>query len=215
MEQQHFIFQSFSGQSLVEQRVENCHFHQCSFDHADLTSVEFINCQFYDAQAEIGSSFYRATLKDASFKNCDLTMADFRNIHALGMEMRDCKAQGINFKGASFLNMITQRTFFCHVYLTGNNFSYANFSGVVLEKCELWENRWTGANILGTNFNGSDLSGGEFSGIDWRTANFTHCDLTNCDLTGLNIRQVELDGVKIASWQQNQLLEQIGIIVVN
>jgi len=38
---------------------------------------------------------------------------------------------------------------------------------------------------------------GEFNQIEWQSANFTHCDLTNSDLGELNIRKVNLDGVKI------------------
>ena len=37
------------------------------------------------------------------------------------------------------MNMITTRTWFCSAYITNTNLSYANFSKVVLEKCELWE----------------------------------------------------------------------------
>lgn len=75
------------------------------------------------------------------------------------------------------MNMITSRTWFCSAYITKSNLSYANFAKVVLEKCELWENRWHGAQVLGASFSGSDLSGGEFSGFDWRAADVTQCDL--------------------------------------
>ena len=79
------------------------------------------------------------------------------------------------------MNMITSRTWFCSAYITKSNLSYANFAKVVLEKCELWENRWHGAQVLGASFSGSDLSGGEFSGFDWRAADVTQCDLSNAN----------------------------------
>lgn len=141
-------------------------------------------------------------------------MADFRHSNALGIEIRECRAQGADFRGASFMNMITTRTWFCCAYITKSNLSYANFSKVVLEKCELWENRWKGAQILGATFSGSDLSGGEFSSFDWRAANFTHCDLTNSELGDLDVRGIDLQGVKLDSYQVSQLMERLGIVVL-
>ena len=113
-----------------------------------------------------------------------------------------------------FMNMITTRTWFCSAYITNTNLSYANFSKVVLEKCELWENRWMGTQVLGATFSGSDLSGGEFSTFDWRAANFTHCDLTNSELGDLDIRGVDLQGVKLDSYQASLLMERLGIAVI-
>ncbi|HCN6743843.1 TPA: Qnr family pentapeptide repeat protein, partial [Escherichia coli] len=153
------------------EKVENSTFFNCDFSGADLSGTEFIGCQFYDRESQKGCNFSRANLKDAIFKSCDLSMADFRNINALGIEIRHCRAQGSDFRGASFMNMITTRTWFCSAYITNTNLSYANFSKVVLEKCELWENRWMGTQVLGATFSGSDLSGGEFSSFDWRAAN--------------------------------------------
>lgn len=210
-----FNDERISSQRFTGKTLQKCVFNRCKFDGADLTETQFIDCFFYDDLQQIGCSFQNAILKDASFKHCDLTMADFQNIQGLGCEIRECKASGANFSGANFMNMITARTWFCSAYLTKNNFSYANFHNVILEKCELWENRWSGANVLGANFHGSDLSGGEFTEFDWASANFTHCDLTNSDLGELNIRKIDLDGVKIDSWQQSHLLENLGIIVIH
>ncbi len=211
-----FTDQRFSQQNTLAGEIfHDCHFLRCHFDSTDLSETAFVNCIFYDDESQKGCSFQHAQLKDASFKNCDLTMADFKNIQALGLEMRECKATGADFAGANFMNMITARTWFCSAFLTKNNFSYANFSKVILEKCELWENRWTGANMQGSNLSGSDLSGGEFTEFNWNDVNVTHCDLTNSDLGELNLRKVDLDGVKIDDWQQSHLLEKLGVIVIH
>ncbi len=155
------------------------------------------------------------SLKDASFKHCDLTMNNFGYAEALGIEIAECRAQGADFRGASFMNMITAKTWFCSAYITKSNLSYANFSKVVLEKCELWENRWVGTNVLGASFSGSDLSGGEFSSFDWRSANFTHCDLTQSVISELDIRTTDLEGVKLNSTQLAILAERLGIMLVD
>ena len=112
-------------------KIENSTFYNCDFSGTDLTGTEFIGCQFYDRDSQQGGNFSRALLKDAAFKSCDLSMADFRNASALGIEIRDCRAQGADFRGASFMNMITTRTWLCSAYITKTNLSYANFSKVV------------------------------------------------------------------------------------
>jgi fluoroquinolone resistance protein len=196
------------------EKIENGTFRHCDFSGVDLTGTEFIGCQFYDRESQQGGNFSHATLKDAIFKNCDLTMADFRNASALGIEIRECRAQGADFRGTSFMNMITSRSWFCSAYITKSNLSYANFSKVVLEKCELWENRWNGAQILGATFSGSDLSGGEFSSFDWRAVNVTHCDLTNSELGDLDVRGVDLQGVKLDSYQVAQIMERLGVAII-
>ncbi len=133
------------------EKVENSTFFNCDFSGADLSGTEFIGCQFYDRESQKGCNFSRANLKDAIFKSCDLSMADFRNINALGIEIRHCRAQGSDFRGASFMNMITTRTWFCSAYITNTNLSYANFSKVVLEKCELWGKPLDGYSGAGRN----------------------------------------------------------------
>ncbi|SQD80721.1 Pentapeptide repeat (fragment) [Moritella yayanosii] len=40
------------------------------------------------------------------------------------------------------------------------------------------------------------------------------CNLSHSDLNGLDPRKVDLDGVKICAWQQEQLLEQLGLIIL-
>ena len=104
------------GEKLTEtgspvKKLKIAHFSTVIFG-ADLSGTEFIGCQFYDRESQKGCNFSRANLKDAIFKSCDLSMADFRNINALGIEIRHCRAQGSDFRGASFMNMITTRTGF-------------------------------------------------------------------------------------------------------
>lgn len=205
-----FISRHFTGSV-----VENTRFINCDFSGCDLTDTRFLHCQFYDRESEQGCNFSRAILKDASFKHCDISMNNFRSIDALGMEISECRAQGADFRGASFMNMITTKSWFCSAFITKTNLSYANFSKVVLEKCELWENRWVGTNVLGASLSGSDLSGGEFSAFDWRSADFTHCDLTRSITSDLDLRNTDLEGVKLDSAQVSILVERLGIMVVD
>lgn len=210
----HFIAEKITREQFTGLKMKNLIFQNCDFSGADLTDSEFIDCKFYDKDNQLGCKFDHAVLKNASFKNCDLSMASFRNILGLGIEIRSCLVQGADFRGANFRNIITARSWFCSAYITKSNLSYANLSGVVLEKCELWENRWNGTIISGSEFSGSDLSGGEFSSFDWTSANFTGCDLTNSQLGNIDIKRMNLQGIKLDDHQAMDIMESLGVTII-
>lgn len=204
----------FSQQNLQDSLFENCHFYCCNFSRADLRDAIFINCKFIEAGSSIGCQFNYADLRDASFKQCKLGMANFQGANGFGAEFRECDLQGANFIKTSFVNQISYKSYFCSVCITDCNLSYTNFERQCIEKCDLFENRWTGANLQQASFKGSDLSRGEFSPDSWSQFDIQYCDLTNCDLAGLDPRRVNLNGVKICDWQQAQLLAPLGIVVL-
>jgi len=193
--------------------VASTHFRNCDFSAADLTGTTFVNCVFYDADTQAGCRFNGAQLKEARFRQCDLSLCGFAFAKALGLEIVECRAQGADFSRASFMNQITERSWFCSAVIRQSNLAYADFSGVTLEKCALPDNRWTGANVAGASFSGSDLSGGDFSALDWRSADFTHCDLTASELGDLDLRVVDLEGARLDTLQVAQLMLRMGITV--
>ncbi|PSW22240.1 Qnr family pentapeptide repeat protein [Photobacterium sanctipauli] len=211
---QTFTDHSFAKEQLQQATFEHCQFIRCDFSRADLTEASFEHCQFVERGEHEGCVFQYTKLKEASFKECDLSMADFTGAEMFGIEIRDSQLKGVVLSRARFANYITHNTFFCSAYITRCNLAYADFEDVKLEECELFENRWTGANLVGASFKGSDLTNGEFSQEAWGQFDLTGANLSHVDLTGLDPRRVSLDGVTICDWQQAQLLEPLGIIVL-
>ncbi|MBY7877694.1 Qnr family pentapeptide repeat protein [Vibrio fluvialis] len=216
MKLNHHTYQQtdFSNRDLSNLVFNNCCFYQCNFSRADLRDAKFINCSFIEKSDVEGCNFAYADLRDASFQHCRLAMAHFSGADCFGIELRDCDLKGANFSRARFVNQVSNYMYFCSAYITGCNLSYANLERQCLEKCDLFENRWIGANLHGVSFKESDLSRGSFSEDCWEQARFQGCDLTHIELTGLDPRRVDLTGVKICDWQQEQLLEELGVIVV-
>ncbi|MGF1680315.1 Qnr family pentapeptide repeat protein [Photobacterium minamisatsumaniensis] len=211
---QTFTDHSFSKENLTQATFEDCQFIRCDFTRVDLTETRFDHCQFIERGELDGCLFHYAQLKEASFKACDLSMADFSGAEMFGVEIRDSQLKGTIFSRARFANYITHNTFFCSAFITRCNLSYADFEDIKLEECELFENRWTGANLLGASFKGSDLTNGEFSQEAWGQFDLAGANLSHVDLTGLDLRRVSLENVTICDWQQAQLLETLGLIVL-
>lgn len=84
---------------------------------------------------------------------------------------------------------------------------------VCLERCELFENRWIGTHLAGASLKESDLSRGVFSEDVWGQFSLQGANLCHAELDGLDPRKVDTSGIKIAAWQQEQLLEALGIVV--
>ncbi|MGY3572354.1 Qnr family pentapeptide repeat protein [Vibrio paucivorans] len=204
----------FSKQDLSYATFKRCKFYQCDFSRADLREAQFEDCSFIEPGMIEGCQFTYANLKEASFKDCQLSMANFSGADCFAIELRDCDLKGANFSKALFSNQISHQVYFCSAYISGCNLSYANLERLCLEKVELFENRWTEANLFGASFKGSDLSRGTFSPESWGQFNMQGCDLTHADLEGLDVRRVDLTGVKICEWQQQQLLEPLGLVVM-
>ncbi|MGS0825217.1 Qnr family pentapeptide repeat protein [Shewanella sp. 0m-8] len=208
-----FNDEDFSDQDLQDARFERCSFYQCRFNHSDLTDAQFIHCKFIVPGEDKGCDFSYATLTNASFKHCNLSMAIFKGARCYGLEMRESNLQGSDFSRASFANYITSKSYFCSAYITNCNLAYADFGGMLLEECELFDNRWRGANLTGASMKGSDLSGGEFSPEQWGSFELQGANITRVELDGLDLRVVSLEGVMINQWQQEQLLAPLGLIV--
>ncbi|EIV8466630.1 Qnr family pentapeptide repeat protein [Vibrio vulnificus] len=211
---QNFHREDFSNQDLQQAIFDHCHFIECSFDRADLTDSQFIHCRFIEASSIEGCSFRYTKLREASFKHCMMAMTQLTGADCFGIEFRECDLKGANFSQANFSNRISHKAYFCSAYITGCNLNYSNFERAMLEKCDLFENRWRGANLSGASLKGSDLSRGEFSPEQWGSFIVEECDLTHIELDGLDVRRVSLHGAKICDWQQAQLLESFGLIVV-
>ena len=104
--------------------------------------------------------------------------------------------------------------YFCSAFITGCNLSNANFERQCIEKYDLFENSWMGTNLHGASLKGSDLSRGEFSEDCWSQFHLQGCNLSHSELNGLDHHRIDLNGVKICHWLQEQLLEQLGLIIL-
>ncbi|MGD8109297.1 Qnr family pentapeptide repeat protein [Vibrio sp. NTOU-M3] len=206
--------EDFSHQDLEGVCFIQCRFYCCDFSRANLRDAQFINCSFVNSGSIEGCHFQYTDLRDASFKGCQLSMANFSGANCFGIEFRECDLKGASFLKAQFVNQISHHAYFCSAYITCCNLSYTNFERQCIEGCELFENRWIGANLQGASFKNSDLSRSVFSSDSWGDFHLQGCDLSHSELEGLDPRKIDLTGVKICSWQQEQLLEPLGLIVL-
>ncbi|MGQ7143937.1 hypothetical protein ACUOA8_29780, partial [Escherichia sp. SS-MK2] len=67
-------------------------------------------------------------------------------------------------------------------------------------------------NLAGASLKESDLSRGVFSEDVWGQFSLQGANLCHAELDGLDPRKVDTSGIKIAAWQQELILEALGIV---
>ncbi len=159
--------QTFSGEELRGEDIEDSHFIHCRFIAANLHFSSFKNCVFEETDLS-GVVFDLTNFSKCSFPGSKLSNLDFSEV-----EMRDCDFSGGIFincvfvkyqaggKGekkelkltkAKFVNSDLSRTVFSFCDLSQANFQKANLTEVCFEKCNLTGADFTGALTAGSSF---------------------------------------------------------------
>jgi fluoroquinolone resistance protein len=205
----------FSQWVLAGSHFEHVEFEGCRFRAGDLSDCRFERCTFFTGDAESNCDFSFADLREATFDRCDLTTAVFTRTRAYGLELKQCQAQGAEFKEADFSLTVAlgQRSDVKHATFDGCNLSYADFSATDLTGCQLTDNRlvhsvWHNAVLERANLAGSTLDNIEGKGLVLRGA-----DLRGCRFNNLDARQIDLTDVQVELEQGLTLLQTLGIRV--
>jgi uncharacterized protein YjbI with pentapeptide repeats len=158
---------NFRGANLMETRLDRATIIRTDFSGANLegatilrpsgfTSMEFDRS---DAPkftgARMAGVLIIARLDGASFRNADLTNANFAPIE----QRADTLAALLKSQ------------------LTGVDFSGAKLSNAVFKRARMLFTRFNGADLKGTDFSEADLSRADFTGADLTGANFTNAKL--------------------------------------
>ncbi|MGT5197057.1 pentapeptide repeat-containing protein, partial [Escherichia coli] len=79
---------NFSHKDLSDLTFTACTFIRSDFRRANLRDTTFVNCKFIEQGDIEGCHFDVADLRDASFQQCQLAMANFSNANCYGIEFR-------------------------------------------------------------------------------------------------------------------------------
>jgi len=130
---------------------EQCTFHNCHLNEADLSGINFTEC---------------------FFETCDLSLAKLRKTAFKDVRFKDCKLLGLRFDECNtFLLEIRFET--CLLNLS--SFYQLVLKGLILKNCQLREVDFSQADLANADFSGSDLLGAMFDhanleGADLRSA---------------------------------------------
>ena len=198
---------------LPESELEQCSFLRCSFASADLSGAVFRNCTFFDPESRRGSDFSFADLGSATFENCNLSTCKFGSANLHAVQIRGCKAAGVDFELASFTRKVG-RTGLTAGTLIDSMLDIASFREVVLNGCDL-----SRSSLRGTDFAGAALAEAHFRNCELSGAVMSAARLDRADMRGAILDDVDLGsaasyaGIKVSQSQLPALAAKLGIRV--
>lgn len=181
----HYRSEVFDDATLSHQDLQECVFVDCSFIGAKLTetkcnNVVFRNCNFQAAKVD-GADFFMA-----EFRGCKLLGVDFSNKSRIfGTTFEDCILDYANFRGVDL-----QEIRFTHCSCMETDFSLADLTRAVFDRCELKD-----IGILDTHFEQTDLHTSTLSGMDLYSG--------------------KLRGLMLSAQQFLMLAPEIGITIID
>jgi|TARA_B110000196_G_scaffold310316_1_gene312987 fluoroquinolone resistance protein len=214
----HFDHCTFENNSCRDAKFEtleltDCTFITCGFDSASIKETKFNGCVFYDKETERSCSFKFAQFDDVSFKHCDLTMANFSRANLYRVTLNQCPATGIDFSYASTCHQVGNTVMLTDAWINHCNMSYADFRGAKFNDCDLSGNRFSHSVLDHACFENTLLNDSDFHAVTAEGLSIKGADLRDAQISGLDIRAIDMTGVRFNGYQQRILLEAIGLII--
>jgi fluoroquinolone resistance protein len=204
---------TLNGTDLEGLNARNCAFMGCSFSSAILRESHFTDCRFYNREEEEGCAFDLADLVAAEFRDCNLSMCDFSRSRMYRTEIIRCQAQGAVFSLVDCTHKVSPSLILGSGTFRDTNFTYCDFTRANLMDCDLSSSRFNHATLDDASLEGSNLMDADLTAIHAHHLTLRGADLRNAMIAGLDLRKIDLTGVRIMEWQQRFLLETVGMTI--
>ncbi len=171
----------FTNVNYAEKRLENrefikCEFLNCDFSKSDLRGNDFVDCQFRNCNFSMvvldGAGF-----RDAAFSECKLLGVDFTrcNKFMFSFSFTQCYLDYSTFYGTKLI-----KTRFRECSMKEVDFTEADLSGAVFERCDLIDTKF-----LNTKLEKTDFRTAENFSIDPESNKIKKARFSALNLTGL------------------------------
>lgn len=147
-EQKTFTSVNYAGKLLRDREFIKCTFIACDFSKSDLRDNDFVDCHFKDCNFSLtiieGAGFRNATFIGSKLLGIDFTRC---NRFMFSFAFQDCHIDYCTFFGTKL-----RKTNFINCTLKETDFSEADLSVAVFEKCDLSETRFLNTILEKTDF---------------------------------------------------------------
>lgn len=183
-----FIDQTFQDLDLRNEGLIGCSFDGCTFKFGNFNSATFKSCRFVDC-----------TFEQCDMSNISLINSDFRSV-----KFQNSKLVGVNWTAAAQI---------MHVGFYECILNYANFSGLDLRKCILFQCMAVEADFIETNFSEANLTGTDFSSARFASTNLTKADLRHAKNYSIRPDSNKISKAKFSLPEATLLLYGLDIVL--
>lgn len=214
---------TFNGCRFIEIDCKGCEFDRLSFtdcifthsvfDSLNARELNFDGCRFFDTGTETGCSFKFAKIHDCRFHKSDLTLCNLTRSDIYLTEFHECQMSGADLGHATNVHSISTSVELSGCSFIDCNLAYINLHGASLPEADLSTSRMSHAILDGANLTNAILADCELHQIEAEDVTLTGADLRGAIISGLDVRKIDLTGVKIHPEQAPMLLEILGMVI--
>lgn len=195
MSNKEYFEKNFARLDKSSSSIENVLFEECRFEHCNFTAAQFSRCKF----------------THCTFHRCNLSVMEIFASCFHQVSFDQCKLSGIDWTQAYWPTFnLHPGLYFSKSILTNASFHSLNLHGVKMDQCKLHEVDFRECDLAGAAFIACDLAGSLFNHTNLRAADFTD----SCDFA-INVLNNSVTGAKFSRLQALDLLESLGIELVD
>lgn len=122
----------FDKCTFIECVFDKCKFVDCSFSNCSISAPKPYNSQFFDVRFDdskiMGFDWTKTkTVRELSFKRCDISYSNFSYIKLHSLRLIECVAKEVNFNEADLTEGIFTQTDFSQSIFSNTNLTKADF----------------------------------------------------------------------------------------
>ena len=203
-----------SAVDLSEATFTDCRFEPMRWANCKLTRARLQGCTLFDSGMRKGCSFAFCDLEAAEVAKSNLATGIFERCALYGFSAVDSSLRGAQFKQSSFTKTLSRRSALTKVTFERCNLSFADLSGLFLQKAEFLSCKLSEASFIDTDLGEATLRGCSLDRVEWERARLGKADLRGSNLSGLNLAVLaDYAGVMISDSEQAEILRGLGVDV--
>ncbi len=190
-----YLEASFKKHEVPDECYEGIEFEECQFSDCDFSGVKFQNCNFVNCE----------------FIHCNLSLINLSNSRLSGVTFRESKLIGIDWTKATWpIYHLDFGLRFERCILNDSSFFGLALNELTLDECKLHD-----VDFREGNFSRSAMNYCDFTHSVFMRTNLQHADF--CDSTGyaINVLENNVEGAKFSRLEALNLLECLGIELID
>ncbi len=186
---------TFSKLEQPEQQYQRIEFEECLFVDCDFSGAKFLNCKFLNCE----------------FQRCNLSIVNVANSQFFGITWNESKLVGIDWTRAQWpVYHLDFELRFQRCILNDSSFFSLTLHELHLEECKLHD-----VDFREGNFQNSSMTYCDFSYSQFMRTNLQHVDFTESTDYAINVLENAVKGAKFSRYEALNLLECLGIELVD
>lgn len=186
---------SFKKHEASEEHYKDIEFEECQFEDCDFSGTKFQHCKFVNCE----------------FIRCNLSLIDPTNSTFFGITFLESKLIGVDWTKAVWpLFHLDFELKFERCTLNDSSFFGLTLNELVLDDCKLHD-----VDFREGHFNKSTMSGCDFTHSLFMRTNLKNVDFGASTNYAINVLQNQVTGAKFSRYEALNLLECLGIELVD